>query len=133
MRRCLVKVSAVVLLLAATGCTVDSFLNRQIVVNGPKVVVPGTVGEVAAKLRDGLSEAGLLLNTKYVGADYRISSQWKSGTVFCLHIRQMKDPGGNKTMVRMQWDRGGNEELWQLIVKILNAPTDDGGDASTAK
>src|SRR6516165_6023238 len=99
MRRCLGRVCAGVLLLAAVGCTVDSFLNRQIVVYGPMVVVPGSVSEVAAKLRDGLSEAELMLNTKWVGSEYRISSQSKSGTVFCLHMKQAKDAGG-KTLVR---------------------------------
>lgn len=133
MRRCLVKACTGVLLLAAVGCTADTFLNRQIVVNGPKVVVPGTVAEVAAKLRDGLSDAGLFLRTKYVGNDYRISSQWKSGTVFCVHLRQIKSDGDNQTMVRIQWDRGGNDELWQLILKSLHAPPDNGADAATAK
>lgn len=128
MRRCLERVCIGVLLLAAAGCTVDSFLNqfnRQIVVNGPKVVVPGSASDVAAKLRDGLGEADLMLNTRRVGTDYRISSQAKSGTVFCLHVRQMKEPGPAKTMVRIQWDHGGDYELWQLILKILNAPAEE--------
>jgi len=126
MRRCLGKACAGVLFLAMAGCTLDSFLNRQIVVWGPKVVVPGTIGEVSAKLREGLSEAGLLLRTNRMGSDYRISSQWKSGIVFCLHLKQMNDVDGVKTRVRMQWDRGGDQELWQLILKILNAPSDSG-------
>jgi hypothetical protein len=133
MRHCLGMACAGVLLLAATGCIGDTFLARQIVVFGPKTIVPGTVADVSAKLRDGLSEAGLLLNTKWVGSDYRITSQWNSRTVFCLHLRQTKNDGGIKTMVRMQWDRGGDEELWQLILKILNAPAADGADAPTEK
>jgi hypothetical protein len=96
------------------------------------VVVPGSVSEVAAKLRDGLSEAELMLNTKWVGSEYRISSQSKSGTVFCLHMKQAKDAGG-KTLVRMQWDRGGDDELWQLVLKILNTHGDDGEGASIGK
>jgi hypothetical protein len=133
MRRCLERICAGLLLCAAIGCIDGSFLNRQIVVYGPKVVVPGSVSEVAAKLRDGLSDAGLAVNTKSMGADYRISSVWKN-TVFCLHLKQSKDAsGGTTTMIRMQWDRGGNDELWQLIQKILNTPADNGGDVSTAK
>jgi hypothetical protein len=127
MRRCVEMVCAGVLMLAAVGCMGDSFLGRQIVVYGPMVLVNGSVGEVSAKLRDGLSEAGLLLNAKWVGSDYRISSTWKSHTVFCLHMKQMKDKvasHGLKTQVRIQWDRGGDEELWQLVLKILNAPAD---------
>ena len=125
MRRGLGKACIGVLVLAVAGCTLDSFLHRQVVVYGPKVVVPGTVAEVSAKLRAGLSEAGLLLRTNRVGSDYRIVSQWKSGTVFCLHLKQMKDEDGIRTRVRMQWDRGGDAELWQLVLKILNAPSSD--------
>jgi hypothetical protein len=133
MRRCLGKVGIGVLLLTATGCTLDSFLNRQIVVWGPKTVVPGTVGEVSAKLREGLSEAGLLLRTNRTGSDYRICSQWKSGLVFCLHLKQMNDVDGVKTRVRMQWDRGGDQELWQLILKILNAARDESTSVQQAE
>jgi hypothetical protein len=122
-------------LLLAAGCMGDSFLGRQIVVYGPMVVVPGSVGEVSAKLRDGLSEAGLLLNAKWVGSDYRIASTWKSQMAFCLHMKQIKDKDaahGIKTQVRIQWDRGGDDELWQLVLKLLNAPADY-TDAATAK
>ncbi len=129
MRHCLGKVCAGVLLLTVTGCTLDPFLNRQVVVWGPKVTVSGTVPEVAAKLRDGLGEQGLLLRTNRTGSDYRISSQWKSGTVFCLHLQQMNDEDGTKTRVRMQWDRGGDKELWQLILTLLNAPSDEDSSA----
>lgn len=134
MRRCLGKACAGVLLLAAVGCMGDSFLGRQIVVYGPMVVVPGSVSEVSARLMDGLSEAGMLLSKRWVGDDYRISSQWKSHTVFCLHMKQMKDASnGIKTQVRMQWDKGGDQELWQLVLKILNAPPDDSAGASATK
>jgi len=125
MRLYLWKACAGVLLLATAGCVFDSFLNRQVVVWGPKVTVPGTVGEVAAKIRDGLGGEGLLLRTNRMATDYRISSQWRSGTVFCLHLQQINEEDGVKTRVRMQWDRGGNKELWQLILKTLNAPSDE--------
>jgi hypothetical protein len=129
MRRCLGKACAGVLLLAVTGCTLDSFLNHQIVVWGPKVVVSGPVAEVAAKLRDGLSEACFPLRTNRMGTNYRISGRWKCGPVFCLHLQQVNDEDGIKTRVRMQWDRGGDKELWQLVLQILNAPSDE--DTST--
>lgn len=121
MCRCLGKLCAVLLILSGAGC-LDSFLSRQVVVYGPKVVVPGTVDEIAAKLKDGLNETGILLHPKRVGKAYRIASQWKSGLVFCLHLSPKEGGKGDSTLVRMQWDRGGNEELWQLILKILNAP-----------
>ncbi len=130
MRRCLGKACAGMLLIAVAGCTLDSFLNPQIVVWGPKVTVSCAVAEVATKLRNGLSEEGLLVRTNRMGSDYRISSQWKSGTVFCLHLQQVSEEDGVKTRVRMQWDRGGDKELWQLILKILNASSDEESSAN---
>jgi hypothetical protein len=130
MRQCLEKACAGVLLFAVAGCTVDSFLNRQIVVYGPKLIVPGTVADVSAKLRNGLSEAGLMLNTNRMGPDYRIVSQSSSGKVFCLHLQQLNEEDGIKTRVRMQWDRGGDKELWQLVLKTLNVPSDNDGSTN---
>jgi hypothetical protein len=122
------KACAGVLILAAAGC-LDSFLSRQIVVPGPKVVVRGTVDEVAAKLKDGLGETDMMLHPKRVGNTYRISSVWKSHFVFCLHLSPKRGAAGDSTLVRMQWDRGGDAELWQLILKILNAPDEQANDA----
>lgn len=126
MRRCLGIGCAGVLLLAAAGCTMDKFLVWQVMSYGPKTVVPGTVAEVAAKLQDGLSDAGLLLQPKRMESEYRIASRWKSDMVFCLYLTPKKDAGGKKTQVRIKWDSGGDEELWHLILKILHAPSDAG-------
>ncbi|HTU92415.1 MAG TPA: hypothetical protein VMF69_20205 [Gemmataceae bacterium] len=131
MRRCLGKACAGVLLLAVAGCMFDKFLIWQVVVYGPKVSVSGTVAEVSAKLMDGLSDSGLILNSKSVGSDHRIVGLWKSCVAFCLHLQQTKEKGACKTLVRMQWDNGGDQELWQLVLKILNAPSAD--DDSTSQ
>lgn len=117
MIRCLSGACAGVLMLSAAGC-LDSFLGRQVVVAGPKITVTGSVDEVFAKLRDGLNDAEYL-QYKREGAGYRIVSRWKSGTVYCLHLTPAKASGGGKTLVRMQWDRGGNDELWKHICKVL--------------
>ncbi len=126
MRRCLARACAGVLLLAAAGCTMDKFLVWQVMNYGPKAVVPGTVAEVSAKLEDGLGDAGLLLRKKRMGSEYRIASQWKSSTVFCLYLTQLKASDGNKTLVRIKWDGEGDEELWHLILKILHTPSAEG-------
>ncbi|HTU19429.1 MAG TPA: hypothetical protein VMG10_15320 [Gemmataceae bacterium] len=131
MCRCLGNACAGVLMLALSGC-LDSFLSPQIMVNGPREVVAGSVAEVSAKLENGLSEAGVFLRTKRVGDDYRIASQWKKRTVFCLHLSEKKIDGSVKTLVRMQWDRGGDNELWQLIQAILSTPSNDSTSASKA-
>ena len=131
MCRCLAGLCAGVLLLAACGCTLDSFLLPQSVVYGPKQVVPGSVAEVLAKLQDGLS-ADMMLGVRRVGSGYRIASVWKSHLSFCLHLSEKRVDGRAQTLVRMQWDRGGDEELWQLVLKILNAPAADTAKQSTA-
>lgn len=133
MGRCLGRACAGVLILAAAGCTLDSFLSPRMVgfcVYGPKQIVPGTVSEVSAKLLDGLNAAAVILPPKRVGSEYRIAGVWKKYLAFCLHLSQQSEPGGIKTLVRMKWDRGGDEELWQLILQILNAPDSEDEDDS---
>jgi hypothetical protein len=129
MCRCLGQACAAVLMLAAAGC-LDSYLAPQIMVYGPKVVIPGTVDEVAAKLMDGLRETGILLHTKRETSSFRIVSEWKSHFVFCLLLSPQKGASGPSTLIRMKWDRGGNQELWQLILKILEAPDEEANAAS---
>jgi hypothetical protein len=133
MCRCLGGACAGVLLLAAAGCTLDSFLMPQMCVWGPTRVVPGSVGAISDKLQTGLSTAGLMLTCKRVGSDFRIGSIYQKRTVFCLHLREKMVNGRINTEVRMQWDRGGNEELWQLILRILSSPSDDESARSGAE
>lgn len=126
MCRCLGRTCAVVLMLAAAGCTLDSFLMPQ-VVYGPKATVADTAAEVSAKLQDGLSEAGIMWVVKRVGDDLRIAGVApKSRTAFCVHLKEKRIDGRVQTLVRMQWDRGGDEELWQQIRTILNLPPENG-------
>jgi hypothetical protein len=122
MSRCLGRTWAGVLLFVVAGCTVDSFLSPQIVTYGPKRVVSGSVSQVAAKLQDGLSDAGIQVMPRQAGGDYRLAGQSKSGTVFCLHLHEKKVAGATKTLIRMQWDRGGDEELWKLVLKLVDSP-----------
>src|SRR6185437_2741544 len=75
MCRCLGKACAGVLILAVAGCTLDSFLLPGSVVYGPKLIVAGTVGEVSARLQDGLSDAGIMVVSKRVGDDFRIGGK----------------------------------------------------------
>jgi hypothetical protein len=120
------------LLWTACGCSGDAFLSPFTVMPyGPKTVAAGSVSRVCNKLQDGLTEAGLMVRTNRVGSDVRLVSIAKSGKVFCLHLRAQGDMGGKKTLVHVQWDRGGDEELWQLVLKILATPAPGAEDASS--
>jgi hypothetical protein len=122
MSRCLSGACAGALLLAAVGCLSDSFLMPQFVVAGPKTVVSSSVFDVSSKLNAGLSDAGIMVQMNRVGSDLRMVGASKNGTVFCLHVSPAPKSGGKKTLVRMQWDRGGDDELWRLVEKILTSP-----------
>ena len=124
MSRCFGWTWSAVLLLAVAGCTLDEFILPQMVVSGPKQVVTGSTSQVVARLQDGLSEAGIVVQPKQVGGDYRLAGISKSGTVFCLHVVEKKVAGGSKTLVRVQWDHGGDDELWKLICRILDSSTE---------
>ena len=130
MPRCLGMAIAGALLFASSGCTLDEFLVPTAVPYGPRTVAVGSLSRVCAKLQDGLSEAGIMVQMNRVGSDLRLAGISKTRTVFCLHLSAKKDVDGTKTVVRMQWDRGGDEELWQLILKILATPSAGSNDSS---
>jgi hypothetical protein len=130
MSRCLGMAVAGALLLAVCGCSLDAFLAPSAVPYGPKTVAAGSLSRVCAKLQDGLSDSGIMVQMNRVGSDLRLAGISKTQTVFCLHMSGQKDATGNKTLIRMQWDRGGDDELWQLILKILASPTPVPDDTS---
>ena len=75
----------------------------------------------------------ILLENQYdIGDTVRIAGVKNSQKAFCLHLSAIRDVGGAKTQVRMQWDRGGDEELWQLVLKILATPSSSSDDAASA-
>jgi hypothetical protein len=129
MCRFLAVAVAGVLLSVVAGCAPESFLVPGIVTYGPKVVVAGSVSQVCAKLQDGLSDAGIMVRMNRVGSVLRLSGKTKSGKVFCLHLHEKEDLDGVKTQVRVQWDLGGDDAFWQMVVKMLT--TKAGSDTSS--
>jgi hypothetical protein len=135
MCRCLARVCAGVLLFAAAGCTLDSFLAQHICVYGPQQIVISPADEVSATLQTGLSEAGIVSVVNRVGDDLRVGGVYQKRTAFLLHLREQKVKGRLQTVVRMQWDYGGDKELWQLIQRIflsVNNTADEAGESPTA-
>jgi hypothetical protein len=122
MSRSLGMAIAGALVCAVAGCTVDSFLTPSFVTYGPKVVAAGSVTTVCGKLQDGLSDAGIAVQMKRVPSGFRLSGITKSGKVFCLHLHEKREMGSVQTQVRVQWDLGGDDAFWQMVVKLVDTP-----------
>jgi hypothetical protein len=125
MSRCLGMVCAGALLLAGAGCPPHSFLGFP----GAAVykqVVPGSVGQAAATLEAGLTDAGIQVVRKRLDGEMRLAGQAKSGKVFCLDLKREKTESGAATAVTVRWGWDPDEQLWQLVVAILTAPVPEG-------
>jgi hypothetical protein len=120
MARRLGMVCAGVLLVAVTGCALDSFL-----VPGPgpaqKLVVAAPVKVVDQCLQQVLADAGIAVRTNLVGDDYRTVGQTRTGKIFCFHLRREKGEGPEKTHVTLIWDKEVDEDFWHTIVQALGA------------
>lgn len=130
MSRCLGITSAGVLLLAAIGCSLDSFLASSAGSSGPKQIAAGSVTEVSAKLQEGFSEAGISVLAKQVGTEMRLAGRTTSGNIFCLHLYGEKVAGKDKTLVHVKWDREADEAFWRMVLELLATPASDSSDSS---
>ncbi len=127
MSRYLGMAGAGALLVAVAGCTLDSFLTPSSGLAGSRQVVAGSVDQVAEQIQQGLSDAGISVLSKRVGSDLRLAGMTKSQKVFCLHLYGQTVRGEEKTLVRLQWDRGADETFWPMVLQLLAAP--DSNDA----
>ncbi len=112
-------VCAGVLLWAAAGCSLDSFL---VSVTGPGTrprYVAGSVDQVSANLRASLGNAGIALTESRNGQDLRLAGVTRSGKRFALVLRQQYAGGGQRTSVAVEWEDAADEELWALVGEIL--------------
>ncbi|HZY85250.1 MAG TPA: hypothetical protein VFE78_10500 [Gemmataceae bacterium] len=127
MSRCLGAATAGVLLLAVAGCSLDSFLTPFPGTPDPRQVVAAPLAQVAARLEEGLSEAGVPVLTKPVGREMRLAGMTKSGKVFCLHLYAEKVAGADRTLVRVKWDRGADDPFWQMVLELAATAASDAG------
>jgi hypothetical protein len=117
-----------VLLLASAGCSLTPFLAPS----PDQQVVSDSLERVAARIQDGLSEAGVPVLSKRVGTEVRLAGMTKSGKVFCLHLYAKKVEGADKTLVRVRWDREADEPFWQSVLRIMTAGPDSPSEAGDA-
>jgi hypothetical protein len=116
-----------VLLLASAGCSLTPLLAPH----PEQQVVAAPLDRVATRIQDGLSEAGVPVLTKRVGAEVRLAGMTKSGKVFCLHLYAKKVEGAEKTLVRVQWDREADEPFWQTVLRISAAGDTDSSEVDS--
>ena len=124
MSRSLGLAGAGVLLLAAAGCSFDSFLTPGLSLRQQQVVSAPLV-RVSAQLQEGLSEAGIHVLSKPVGQEMRLAGMTKSKKVFCLHLYAEKEGKAERTLVRIKWDREADEAFWQTVVQIVTETAAD--------
>ena len=132
MSRSLGVTGAGVLLLAVAGCSLDSFLAPFPGAPNRQQLVAGKLEQVAARLEEGLSDAGVSVLTKRVGPEMRLAGMTKSGKVFCLHLYAEKAGGADRTLVRVKWDREADGPFWELVCKLAATPASDPDDAPGA-
>jgi hypothetical protein len=125
MSRSLGAATAGVLLLIVAGCSLDSFLSPFPGPPDPRQVVAAPLQQVAARLVEGLSEAGVPVLTKPVGREVRLAGMTKSKKIFCLHLYAEKVAGADRTLVRVKWDREADEPFWQLVLELASTAAPD--------
>jgi hypothetical protein len=126
MARCVGLAAAGVLLLAAAGCSLDSFLSPYSGGAGRQQVVDDKLEQVAARLEDGLRDAGVSVLTKRVGQELRLAGQTQEGKVYCLRLWAEKAGGADRTRVCLKWNEAGSP-FWQLVVSLAEPPGDAKG------
>src|SRR5579872_5214381 len=118
MSRSLGAATAGVLLLVVGGCSLDSFMTPFAGAPDPRQVVAAPLEQVAARLEEGLSEAGVPVVKKPAGREVRLAGITKSRKVFCLHLYAEKAGDADQTLVRVKWGSGADEPFWQLVLEL---------------
>lgn len=111
-----------VFLLAAAGCEPGAFLAPFPFTSNRQQMVDDKLEQVSARLKEGLSDAGVSVLSKRVGAEMRLAGQTKTGKVFCLHLYAKNVDGANRTLVRVKWDREADEAFWELVCQLVAVP-----------
>ncbi len=119
----MVMACAGALVCAAIGCAPNSFLSPFGRAPGQQRVVNIPLGSAAAMLETGLDDTGIHIFPKRIGdTEIRLFGKTKADKVFCIYLTRDKESSGDKTLVNLCWDRGGDDVLWGTVIGILNTP-----------
>jgi hypothetical protein len=122
MSRFLGVVFAGVLVSAAAGCALDSFLVSFTGPQGKQQVVAGSVDQVSANLQATLGRAGVWLTANRDGDSLRLAGVTRSGKKFTLVLRRQKTDRGESTAVAVEWEKEADEQFWLGVVETLLSP-----------
>ncbi len=113
---------AAALLLAAGGCSLNSFLVSVTGSDGKQQVVAGSVDQVSARLQAALGRVGVAVQATPAGEDVRLAGVTRSGKKFALLLKRQKSDRGEFTAVAVQWDADADEQFWLSVIDLLLAP-----------
>lgn len=102
------------------GCTLDSF-TLSVNGKGKEEVINGSVDTVSFNVERVMRENGLFVERTRQGDTIRLASKTPAGEKFTLFLRKMKDEPGEKTQLRVVWEKTPNEQFWALMFQAIVA------------
>jgi hypothetical protein len=112
-------VCAAALLLAAAGCSLNSFLVSATGRDGKQQVVAGSVDEVSARLQAALGHVGVAVTATPQGEDMRLAGVTRSGKKFALVLKRQKTDNVERTAIAVEWEKEADEQFWFAVVDLL--------------
>ncbi len=124
-----------VVLLSLMGCAGQQFaalgLFQSSGPGGGDYVVAGTADNVAASLQASLKRVGLSAVVTEQGQDLRVASNTLKGDKFALVLTRVKNPQGESTRVRFEWENAPDEQLRTHVMTSLK--TQSGSPTTVAQ
>jgi hypothetical protein len=112
---------AAALLLAAGGCSLQSFLVSLNGAGGRQQVVAGSVDQVSADLQAALGRIGVAVTATPEGQDVRLAGTTRGGKKFALLLKRQKEGGLESTAVSVVWEGEADEQFWFTVGQLLMA------------
>jgi len=103
-----------VLVLATSGCTLDSFFlfggsSRR------EIVVVGSVSQCASSLQASLNQRNIMVTQQRNGEEVRLSGVFE-GKKFAFILQKQKSDTGEKTVIAFEGENDSYEKLWTSAV-----------------
>ena len=110
------------LLLVLAGCATDSFsFFFGGTTTGHEQVISGSVDNVSASVQGMLTQNRIAVASQREGEDVRLNCTAPDGQHFFLVFSREKAATGERTHVRLGWEKQADEQLSHLVVGVLAA------------